>query len=191
VRRTWQVRTRTHGLTTVIRRSDLRDGEDAIIVAVREADVATWLADPLASRSAVDMHKAVRASHVASASLGKPQLTRRFVRDLTDAFRRNELVALRRRDRVSLPVISAAETAPPEPPPEQVVEKKVKTWIEIVLQTKEGDPVPGMPYRLKLPDGTVQEGRLDSRGRARADGIDPGTCEVTFHELDGREWAPA
>src|SRR5262245_3780030 len=137
------------------------------------------------------MHRAVRAGHTASVSLGKPQFTSRLVRDLTEAFRKNELVALRRRERVSLSVIGAVEEAPPEPPPERIDEKKVKTWIEIVLQTKEGKPVPSAPYRLKLPDGTVKEGRLDSQGRARADGIDPGNCEVSFYEIDGREWAPA
>lgn len=63
------------------------------------------------------------------------------------------------------------------------------TWIEIQLVDEEGDPVPGAAYELTLPDGTVQAGKLNFRGRARVDDIEePGSCTVTFPELDAEAW---
>ncbi len=62
------------------------------------------------------------------------------------------------------------------------------SWIEIELVDEEGDPVAGESYRIELPDGGAVEGSLDKKGRARVDGIDPGTCTVTFPRLDGEAW---
>jgi len=65
-----------------------------------------------------------------------------------------------------------------------------KTWIEIELVDKDGNPVPGERYQIKLPDGSVAEGTLDDKGHARVDGVDPGNCEVTFPNLDQTVWEP-
>ena len=68
---------------------------------------------------------------------------------------------------------------------------KKKTWIEIELVDGQKDPVPGEKYRITLPDGeTVAEGTLDEKGVARVDGIDPGTCQITFPDLDKDAWKP-
>jgi type VI secretion system secreted protein VgrG len=76
--------------------------------------------------------------------------------------------------------------------PESPDAKKKPHWIEIELIDEQGKPVPGEHYRITLPDGTtLAEGRLDMKGRARVDGIDPGTCKVTFPDLDARTWRPA
>jgi type VI secretion system secreted protein VgrG len=76
--------------------------------------------------------------------------------------------------------------------PESPDAKKKPHWIEIELIDQQGKPVPGEHYRITLPDGTtLAEGRLDDKGRARVDGIDPGTCKVTFPELDRTTWRPA
>jgi hypothetical protein len=64
------------------------------------------------------------------------------------------------------------------------------TWIEIELLDAAEHPMAGQRYRLTLPDGSVRDGRLDARGFARVDGFDPGTCQVTFPDLDRREWRP-
>jgi hypothetical protein len=66
--------------------------------------------------------------------------------------------------------------------------KKKTGWIEIRLEDKDGKPVPGQAYRITLPDGTLAEGTLNDKGSARVDGFDPGSCKVTFPQLDRRAW---
>jgi len=69
--------------------------------------------------------------------------------------------------------------------------KNKKHWIEIELLDEDGNPVPGEPYRITLPDGaTIASGTLDHKGWARVDHIDPGTCQVTFPNLDKDAWRP-
>ena len=67
--------------------------------------------------------------------------------------------------------------------------KKKKTWIAIELVGEDDKPIPGVSYRIILPDGTSKEGTLDNAGKARVDDIDPGTCVVTFPDLDQDAWA--
>jgi hypothetical protein len=66
--------------------------------------------------------------------------------------------------------------------------RKEKTWIAIQLVGEDDKPIPGVGYRILLADGTTQEGFLDSKGNARVDNIDPGTCVVTFPGLDHDAW---
>ena len=71
-------------------------------------------------------------------------------------------------------------------------EKAKKSWIEIELVDEEGNPSPGEMYRITLPDGkTLAEGTLDHQGCARVSGIDPGTCKITFPNLDKDAWEKA
>ena len=63
-----------------------------------------------------------------------------------------------------------------------------KTWIAIVLVDEHGNPVPREQYRIELPDGSVLEGRLDAKGRARQQDIDPGTCKISFPRLEAAWW---
>ena len=77
----------------------------------------------------------------------------------------------------------------PYKPPESTEEKeKKKSWIELELVDEEDQPVTGMSYRITLPDDTLAEGTLDDKGFARVDGIDPGTCKITFLNLDKDAW---
>lgn len=63
------------------------------------------------------------------------------------------------------------------------------SWIEIEMVDEEDQPVPGMAYRITLPDGeTVAEGTLDDKGFARVDALEPGTCKITFPTLDQDAW---
>lgn len=64
-------------------------------------------------------------------------------------------------------------------------------WVEIQLIGEDGKGIGGVAYRLQLPDGKVIEGKLDGDGIAAVEGIDPGTCVVTFPELDKEAWEPA
>ncbi|MBE0616897.1 MAG: hypothetical protein IH608_03065 [Proteobacteria bacterium] len=72
--------------------------------------------------------------------------------------------------------------------PGQGEEQGKTSWIEIELVDEEDDPVPGERYEIALPDGSVASGTLDQNGFARVDGIDPGTCQITFPELDKDAW---
>lgn len=75
----------------------------------------------------------------------------------------------------------AAKSAPPMAP-------RKTSWIEIHLRDMEGQPVPGKRYRIKMPDGSVEEGNLDDFGHAEYYGINPGTCAVSFPDLDAEAW---
>ncbi len=78
---------------------------------------------------------------------------------------------------------------PQKPPETKEAKAEKKSWIEIELVDNDGKPVPGERYQITLPDGeTIAEGTLDDKGFARVDGIEPGTCKVTFQEMDGRSW---
>jgi type VI secretion system secreted protein VgrG len=79
----------------------------------------------------------------------------------------------------------SVQVKPYKPPQTQEEKEKKPHWIEIKLLDEDQNPVPGEQYRITLPDGeTVAEGTLDDKGSARVDGIDPGTCQVSFPNLD-------
>jgi type VI secretion system secreted protein VgrG len=84
---------------------------------------------------------------------------------------------------------SAASNAPTHDP--NSPENKTKPhYIEIKLADDNGKPVAGEPYKVTLSDGsTVADGTLDDKGFARVDGIDPGTCQVTFPNRDKQDWS--
>ncbi|PZR73832.1 MAG: type VI secretion system tip protein VgrG [Chthoniobacterales bacterium] len=84
---------------------------------------------------------------------------------------------------------SAASDAPMHDPNSEENKQK-KHWIEIELVGEDGKPIPGETYLITLPDGKTQDGTLDDKGLARVDGIDPGTCKVTFPNLDKDAWKP-
>lgn len=84
----------------------------------------------------------------------------------------------------STKVAAAAET-----PPEKFAPDKSKTgWIEIVLKDEEDTPQGGSRYKITLPDGSVADGTLDDKGRARVEGFDSGQCKVEFPDLDEKVW---
>ena len=62
------------------------------------------------------------------------------------------------------------------------------SWIEIEMVDEEDEPVPGEKYKITLPDDSVAQGTLDDKGFARIEGIDQGTCKITFPELDKDAW---
>src|SRR5262245_37888432 len=63
-------------------------------------------------------------------------------------------------------------------------------WIEIELLDDEGKPVAGERYFVELPDGSSLSGRTDGQGRARVEGVDPGTAKVSFPDLDKKMYEP-
>jgi type VI secretion system secreted protein VgrG len=89
-------------------------------------------------------------------------------------------------DTVYTPVVT--RTAEPPEESEPPAEEEDRTWIEIEMVDDTGQPVAGERYRVTLPDGSVREGTLDQNGFAHIGGIEPGTCEITFPELDEDMW---
>jgi type VI secretion system secreted protein VgrG len=81
--------------------------------------------------------------------------------------------------------LSSVQVKPYKPDPAK------KSWIEIKMVDEDNNPVPGAHYQVTLPDGTVADGTLDDKGFSRVDGIDPGTCQITFPELDQEAWDKA
>jgi len=67
-----------------------------------------------------------------------------------------------------------AEPEPPAPPPAPP--------LELELKDERGRPVPFAPFRLRLADGQVREGRLDRDGRASIPGLGDEAREVSFPE---------
>jgi hypothetical protein len=77
---------------------------------------------------------------------------------------------------------SSAQTGGSDPPP------KKADWIEINLRDALGQPIPQERYRIKLPDGSIQEGALDVFGHAEFYDINSGNCEVSFPDREDDEW---
>ena len=81
------------------------------------------------------------------------------------------------------------DTSASEKPHQQDDEDDSKTsWIEIELVDEDDQPVPGEKYKVTLPDESVATGTLDENGFARIDGIESGTCQITFPNLDKDAW---
>ncbi len=90
---------------------------------------------------------------------------------------------------------SPGAPAAPAPPPARtrppVALEDLKTWVEIELLYDTGKPVPNERYVIKVPGGATESGTTDENGRARITGIDPGTCDISFPDIDAREWKGA
>ena len=61
-------------------------------------------------------------------------------------------------------------------------------WVAIALVAPDGTPVAGEPFVVELPGGKQIHGKLDNLGKVRIEGVDPGTCKVSFPERDAKEW---
>ncbi len=103
---------------------------------------------------------------------------------------RDGRVLMLREGRAALRNAAAPSEAPVEAPPPAVTPRDEKTWITIQLVDDHDPPRPvaHARYRVRLPDDTVREGRLDASGLAHLADIDPGLCEVTFPDYDRDSW---
>ncbi len=63
---------------------------------------------------------------------------------------------------------------------------KFKDWIEIEFVDKEGKPLKGKEYILKLPDGSERKGKLDEKGKAKLEDIPPGDISVEIKPEENR-----
>lgn len=179
-------------------RSPARD-DLVFVLASRGAD-----ARALPRRLAVELFEATHPAHHASglaladvAALGAAlggslvddaaSLRDRVVRALLDG----RVVALREGRGPRRAAAVAPEAPPEEAPLAPAAPRETKTWITLRLIDDADPPWPvaRARYRIKLPDGTVREGRLDAMGTAHLEDLDPGTCEVSFPDYDRGAWA--
>jgi len=58
--------------------------------------------------------------------------------------------------------------------------EKEKTFFDVLVVDDDDKPLAGQRYKLELPDGTVEEGRLGADGRLARRNIDPGTAQLTL-----------
>lgn len=61
-------------------------------------------------------------------------------------------------------------------------------WIEFELVDAQGEPVPGEPFRIRLPDQSLRIGTTDAAGRVRFEGITAGEATVCYSGFDKLEW---
>jgi hypothetical protein len=87
----------------------------------------------------------------------------------------------------------SAEPAPmpAEPPPKRAPAPapKKKSWIEVRFLDASGEPISPGRYRIELPNKSIQEGTISSAGIIHLEGIDPGSCRISFLDLEDAEWS--
>ncbi len=65
-------------------------------------------------------------------------------------------------------------------------------YIEIALVDEAGKPVAGESVRVTLPDGkTLAQGCTNEKGEYKVSGIDAGSCQICFPDLDENAWEEA
>lgn len=190
LRRSWML-----GFQEVIFKRDLQDGETAHPFFLG----SNILQDPFARRALAELYQALKGT--APGDLTSPEKAQLVLRTIQQAIASGELISARRQGVAGgssqVGGNSSGQNAAPPPkrrsttPPPPRSKDDEKTWVEVRLIDQNGKPVPGAKYKLKITDGSVREGSLDSDGRVRVNGIDPGNCTVWFPDYDGKEWKPA
>jgi hypothetical protein len=88
------------------------------------------------------------------------------------------------------------------PPSSRAPVVRTKSWIGIVLVDEDGTGINDETFEVEVPDGSIVRGQTgfgicqpgqqdEADGRALIEGIDPGTCKITFPKLDTDAWKPA
>ena len=98
-------------------------------------------------------------------------------------------------DRFKADAILLTQFVPPSPPPPRDVSKPVvtpsqarppekeKDWIEVKILFEDGTAFDG-DCVIVLPDGRKTDGAPNDAGVVRIDGLDPGSCKLSFPSLD-------
>lgn len=183
----------------------LGNGYEVIALQPLALDAVAWqgvfersLSDDQSRRALIEMYEHLTGRAVNGAGANIHDLRRAVQDTLADAVRNGQLrmVPVHRGGGASSAFNEAEQHAARDLAAERealrarrdVEERTSKTWVEIELVNQRGKPVGGAVYRLKLPDGTLRQGKLDNDGRIRVPGIDPGTCEICFPDYHGGEW---
>jgi hypothetical protein len=148
--------------------------------------IDTWLSSSFDAQTLHRIYEALGGDAPRGlSSLERKHHQERLRRSLVDAFQRGRLAAWE---------IRRAQPAPlkddPKPDPEPKPNPEDETsFVGIQMVDEDGKAVPNVKYHLVLPDGTTRDGTLNPNGFARLDGIKPGTCKVSFPDLDGSAWS--
>jgi hypothetical protein len=190
-RRTWTLPGRLRDFL-VVRRLDLRDDDEIIVDRLAlSVDLDWWLQDPVFQRTLIEIWESSSLFPLTQTGLfTRAELIRFLKPRLEELFLQGPMTLVRAPRTIRSwgePGEDEEEVAKKAP----VSPKTELTWIEIQLVDEQDRPVPSEQYSIELPDGSVRNGSLDANGLARLDGLQPGTCKVTFPRLDGREWRPA
>jgi hypothetical protein len=182
-----------HDCQVVQRDYALKMGELAEYVQIESArsfsyEIKLLLTESETRKRVLDIHKTVDPS-TSSANLQaySAPSDEDIEKDLLDAWLNRQLFLLRLRTyggggdetEADLPLAAAPLGRAPD---------TKLTWIEVVMVDENEKPMSGIRYKMTITDGSLREGTLDSNGSVRINGIDPGTCQLTFPDLDAREW---
>ena len=69
-----------------------------------------------------------------------------------------------------------------ENPPEEL--RLIKHSLGLDYRYSDGEPIPDIPYKVTLADGSVREGRLDARGKANLPDVPPGAATIEYEPED-------
>jgi len=74
----------------------------------------------------------------------------------------------------------------PKPPPPP--DPKRPHYVEIVVTHPSGAPAPDQRYRVVDSEGHEHVGFVGADGVGRVNGLPPGSCRISFPDLDDRSW---
>jgi hypothetical protein len=177
MRRSWPVE--SYGRKYLaLRREDLRPNEQALDPAAAWKIIEMFVQRPQDSGHLAALARAAAGGSHASTFVNLPALEK--------AFTSGQMVLMPRYNQAPT---MRADIGSGESIAEQIKKaREVKTWVEFEVIDTEGKPSSNLRYRCMLPDGSLREGMLDSRGRARYDGIDEGNCVFELLDLDNDAW---
>ena len=90
----------------------------------------------------------------------------------------------------AIPVtIDRGASEAPEPAPEEA--PPVLDWVEVVVKTHKGDPMPGVSYEIELSNGRLVSGRTNALGIAHIRNVEPGTAKLRLPKLEAYAWKDA
>lgn len=100
---------------------------------------------------------------------------------------RGDLILVREVHGTATPDVPDLPDLPDEP--EDIIERL--TWIEVLIEDQDQQPVANVAYKLVLADGSVRIGKTNEVGILRYEGIPEGECQFELTEVDGQAWEVA
>lgn len=146
-----------------------------------------WRGDLAAERTLLDVYEALGGRMRSGlSSLERRSFLEHVWTEVETAFESDRLALLK----VARPVFIPAEPEEAEDS-DWEDESEPTSWVGLVLEDEDGEPVAGQRVRIKLADGTVKERVSDDKGRIRLDGVPAGNCQVEFPGMDAGDWRAA